>query len=202
MGAVNLEDEARKEPGMGPPAPLEVVRGYEDEENPLASEGGGWRVQSVVDLDWAMKRLAAHEATIAENEEMAAERHAEIDRRLLRLNDNAMKGVRRFRQMIEEYAQTHRDELLGGGKKKSRSLLHGTVGWRQRGGGLEVVDAAALLAWAQSQPIELGLTRMKEEPCLTEIKAVAKRDAVVPPGMQMAPLVDELQIRVDLKEVL
>jgi hypothetical protein len=71
------------------------------------------------------------------------------------------------------------------------------VGWRWRPAALEVVDAQALLSWAQSQPVELGLVRIKEEACLKELKAYAEQKGEVPPGMRASPGVEELQIRVE-----
>jgi phage host-nuclease inhibitor protein Gam len=84
--------------------------------------------------------------------------------------------------------------LLGGGDKKSRRLLHGSVAWRDSAKGLEVVDEAALLAWAKAQPAELELVRTKESPDLRNIGAYAKQKKLTPPGMQEKKVVEHLTI--------
>lgn len=192
MEAMNLDEEE----ALGAGRALEIVKGYQDEEDTRAAEGGPWRIDNLIAVDWAFKRLAALEAEVTLNEETALERIREIERRCKRLNERALRGIRFFRGHIQAYAETHKEEMLGGGQRKSRPFLHGTVGWRKKAAGFEVKDAAALLAWAQTQPLELGLTRMEEKPCLPEIKAHAKKEGVVPPGMQATPEADEIQIRV------
>lgn len=153
-----------------------------------------WTIESLGSADWALSRVGDLEAEIAENESIAAEAIARIEERTRLLNERANRGVRFFRGKLAEYAEAHRAELLKGGKAKSRKLLHGQIAWRAKGGGLVVTDAAALLAWAQRQPAELELTRVKEEPALAAIKAHAEANGLIPPGMTATESTDELKI--------
>lgn len=166
---------------------------YVDEQDPSVT-GLGWTIDTLETLDWALSRVADLESEISENEAVAARAHAAVDMKTAQLNARAMRGAAFFRQQIAAYAQAHREELLKGGKKKSRNLLHGVVGWRSSGGGLEVTDREALLAWAKNQPAELGLLRVKLEPDLVAIKAHAKAHNLIPPGMQEKPEAEELKI--------
>ena len=172
---------------------LELVAPYVDEENEQAAEGR-WEIDSLSSLDWALMRLAALERQVSANEELAAERIRDIERRTLRLNAKLTDGLRFFRAAIARYAEGHREELLGGGRKKTRELIHGSVGWRKRPAGLEVKDAAALLSWAQQQPVETGVLRIKEEVALAEVKKLAK-GGEVPPGCALLPESEELCIK-------
>ena len=57
---------------------------------------------------------------------------------------------------------------------------------RAEGGGLVVVDKDAALEWARSQPVELGLVRIKEELSVKEFRAHCEPNGVVPPGCEWA----------------
>jgi phage host-nuclease inhibitor protein Gam len=178
-----------------------VQEPYRDDEDEAVREDGPWEPSDLNSVDWALKRIGALEKEISDNEEMASRRIQEIHERLGRLNEKAMRGVEFFRKRLEAYAISNRDALLGGGKKKSRGFIHGTVGFRKKPGLLKTVDRAALMAWVRELPVEMELVRMKEEPDLDRIKKHAEEKQLVPPGMQWEPEVEEIQIRADLKEV-
>lgn len=180
-------------------AQLELVA-YRDDEYDERSETVGWIPRSAEEADWALKRLGELEAQITTNEEVASRRIQEIHERLGRLNQRAARGVDFFRRILADYALGHRDEIVQG-KRKTRSFLHGTVGFRKKPGALKTTDKDALLKWAQSQPVELELVRVREEPWLENIKKHAEESQEIPPGMHWEPEADEVQIRVDLKEV-
>lgn len=175
---------------------------YIDEEAPHVTTG--WRVRDIQDADWALSRVQALEAEMSENEALAG---AAIERlefaigrireRTRHLNDRAMRGVTFFRDRVAAWATENRGLLLKGGKKKSRDLIHGRIGWRATGGGLEVVDDVALLGWAKEQPPDLELVRSTEEPAVGLIKKHAKAQGLVPPGMRENPGREELFIDVE-----
>lgn len=169
-----LADQAQQE-DLAAPEP------YVDEADPQVR--GEWRVQNEGDLDFAFARLAHLEQEVATNEELGVRAIARVEERVRQLNAKADRGIKFFRFRIEEFARNNRDRILGGGKKKSRDYPNGRIAWRKRTGGLVVDDDAALLAWAQSQPMELGLVRIKEAPDLKAIQAFARAHNLVPPGM-------------------
>lgn len=171
-------------------APAVDTEVYYDEQDPTVASST-WRVENLGSADWALGRLKELEREIAQNEAIAAEAVRRLEARVQVLNDRAMRGVRFFRAKLLEYLLTHRAELLGTGKKKSRDLPHGRLGFRKAGGGLEVVDKEALLAWAQAQPVELELVRITEAPAIAAIKAHCEATQKVPPGMVLQPDVDE-----------
>lgn len=177
-----------------------VPEAYRDEED-ADVVAGVWEPKDLAQADWVLMRIGALEREITDNEEVAAKRIAEIEAKTRRLNDKAMRGVSFFRSVLSVFAQKHRELLLGGGKKKSRGLPHGTIGFRKKPGLLRTTDREALLGWAREQPVELELVRVKEEPDLERIKAHAEQEKTLPPGMQWEPETEEIQIRTDMKEV-
>lgn len=197
MEAVKVE-EAKK---TDEKARLELVSLYVDDEREDAREGGTWRIEDLDMADWALKRLGELEHEIEVNEAIAAARIAEIDARTQRLNARVKKGVDFFRAQLESFAATHRGELLGAGSRKTRGLPNGSIAFRKCGGDLKTVDREALLTWAREQPVELELVRMKEEPCLPEIKKHAKELGLVPPGMEREPDGETIEVRTTPKEV-
>jgi phage host-nuclease inhibitor protein Gam len=196
MEAAKVEEAKTKEDR----ARLELVSLYVDEDRPEVREGE-WKVEELSSADWALGRLGELEREIEVNESIAAQRIAEIEARTARLNARAKKGVDFFRAQLEAYAATHRTELLGTGSRKTRGLPNGSIGFRKSGGDLKTVDREALLTWAREQPVELELVRMKEEPCLNEIKKLAKEKSFVPPGMEKEPEGETIEVRTTPKEV-
>lgn len=180
------------------PAPPPAIE-YVDEQDPTA--GPGWRITDLSTADWAFARVADLEQEISENEAVVSQAMARLEDRLKRMNDRAMKGVAFFRSQLEAYATANREQLLKGGKKKSRELAHGKFAWRKSGGGLVVKDEAALLAWAQSQPVELGLVRIKEEAAIANIKKHAAAKSLIPPGMTETEAAESLDIEATLPEL-
>lgn len=154
-----------------------------------------WRPESVEDLDWCLQRMAELQRAIAQNDAILASAIERAKAKTTELNARLLKSVEFFHVHALRFADEHRTELLGGGKAKSRTLLHGRVGWRTRGGGLEVVDEAALLAWAKEQPSEAGLVRTTEAPALAEIKKYATEHQVEPPGTRRIPKFEDLEVR-------
>lgn len=162
---------------------------YEDAEDPAV--GPTWEVKTLDHADWALSRLGALERERRENEEVAALAKARIDVKLEALNARIERGIRFFASRLEAYATFAKADLLGGGKKKSRALLHGSLGWRKVPEKLAVKDREALLNWARSQPVESGLLRIKEEPALDELKKHFKTTGEVPPGTEVEPEKEE-----------
>lgn len=174
------------------PAP-EAPEEYFDEE--LDSPTSAWRIADLGQADWALKRLAALEKEAADNERIAELRIAEIRARTAKLNATALRGADFFRGQLAAYAMSHRTELLGGGKKKTRKLPSGEIAFRSKGGGLSIIDRDALLSWARQQPVESGLLRIKEEPALDEIKRHFKASGEVPDGMQLEEEREEVVVK-------
>jgi phage host-nuclease inhibitor protein Gam len=164
----------------------------EDQETDEASED--FRITDPAELDWAMARLAALRKERADNEAAADLAIWNIKLRLAKLNASVDRGIAFFASHIEAYCRQNRRELLGGGKRQARTFLHGIVRWRKSGGAPLMHDKAAVLAWAQTQPLEAGFLRIKEEPAWDAIKEHCKKTGELPPGVEMAPESEEFEI--------
>lgn len=155
----------------------------------------GWRIADLGGVDWALERLGEAMAQIAENEELMTRA---IER--LRLRVEAINRPLRFKAAFFEaavlgYAQTHREDLLKGGKKKSREFPCGTVGFRKGGGRLTVVDETAALAWAKQQPLELELYRVKVELSKSGLNKHFSGTGEVPNGCEVEPEVETAYVK-------
>lgn len=175
-----------------PAAALAPATEYVDAEDESVREG--WEVRDLSSLDWALSRIADLEAERAENEQLKQEAIARIEAKAEKLNRSVDHGLAFFRSRVAVYAHTHRAELLKGGKKKSRKLPHGTIQFKKVGGGYEVTDAEALLAWARQQPAEAEVLRIREEPALAAIKKHVESTGEVPPGLEERPESEEIRI--------
>jgi phage host-nuclease inhibitor protein Gam len=131
--------------------------------------------------------VAALEREIRENVALCEAAVGRLVARTETLNKRAAKGVDFFTGRIREYSEIHRAELLGGGKRKTRSLPHGSVAWKKRGGQPVVNDEKALLEWAIAQPPEQGLVRLSWTPAWSEIKEKVKATGEIPPGVDIEP---------------
>lgn len=181
----------------GAPELPEAISAYEDASDPDVR--GGWQIETAASVDWALQRLAE---CAAEAEAVDAQADAAIERinaRRAELKERAARGAGFFRFKLTEYATTHRSALLTG-KKKSRDFVHGRLGFRQKGGRLEVRDRDALLAWLASQPVEEGLYRMKLEPEMKSIQARFKNTGEIPPGCEFVPEYEDVVIEAEAPE--
>lgn len=189
------ENEAEQAPPEEPtpPPPEEedgssYVSDYVDEEDDRIRVG--WEVGNEEQLDWALKRRGELIAMQRANQRIFEAHVERMAHRLEKLNSPLEGGVAFLTGCIQTYVFNNRVRVIGSGKKKSRNLLHGTVGFRKTGGGLVVNDAAKLLAWARSQPVELGYVRITEAPALDEIKRLHKRTGELFPGTDLSPEVE------------
>lgn len=164
-----------------------------DEQDPAE----GWTIQDVDAADWALARIADAERELAENARIIAGQIARLKMKEEQLAIPLQRRADFFRGAVAAYAITHRPELLGGGRKKSRTLPHGSIGWRKSGGKLTVTDKEALLEWARGQPVERNFVRIKEEPAVDEIKLACAVTGEVPPGAEISPEEEDLVIKAD-----
>lgn len=156
---------------------------FQDSTDPAVKQG--WAIANIGDLEWAMQRLGDLEAEAAENEAALADAHKRLDARAAELAAKVNRGIGFFRASVLRYMEAHRNELLKGGARKSRTLLYGTLGWRTAGGRLKVVDKDALTTWLMSQPVELGLARVKVEPDMRALQAHCLKLGKIPPGTEL-----------------
>jgi phage host-nuclease inhibitor protein Gam len=181
----------------GEPSLPEPIATYEDASDPEVR--GGWQIETAASVDWALQRLAECEAEAEAVDAQADAAIARINARRDELKARAARGAGFFRFKLTEYAVGHRSALLTG-KKKSRDFVHGRLGFRQKGGRLEVRDRDALLAWLAEQPVEDGLYRMKLEPEMKAIQARFKSANEVPPGCEYTPEYEDVVIEAEAPE--
>jgi len=160
-----------------------IAAAYTDETDPTIRDG--WAIQDIGSLEWAMSRVADLEAEARENEAALTAAHAALDRRAAQLEAQVQRGIAFFRSNILSYMEAHRAELLKGGKRKSRTMLYGTIGWKAPRARLKVLDRDALTAWAETQPVQYGLVRIKTEPALDPINDYCAERNMVPPGTEL-----------------
>ena len=158
---------------------------YQDETDPTVR--GPWEIENLGSLAWALERMGDLMAEAEENEALKLQAVARLEARVGQLNARAKAGLAFFESRIRSYMASHRDELLKGGKKKSRALPAGTVGWRSKGGRLTVRDEAAALAWAKEQPVEADFVRVKFELNRKALAELFKTTGEVPAGCDVEP---------------
>lgn len=158
---------------------------YEDAPAPQGEQP--WSVQTLQDADWALERLADLERQIRENNELADAAIQRIRLRNSALNEKVQRGIGFFRAHLDAFAKTHRELLLGSGRKKTRELPHGSIAFRKSGGRLEVKASEDCLLWAQAQPVENGVLRIREELDKRGLNEWHARTGEVPPGCEVTP---------------
>jgi phage host-nuclease inhibitor protein Gam len=158
----------------------EIEPFYEDEERPEVK--GPWRVENLSDLDWALRRLAQLEAEADAIRDLSDAELGRIGSRADSLAAKFNRGVAFFEAKIEEYAHSHKKQLLTG-TARSRDFLHGRLGWRVCPGHLVVSNKEALAKWLASQEDET-LYRKRIAPDMDALNALHDRDGTVPPGCE------------------
>jgi phage host-nuclease inhibitor protein Gam len=177
----------------------EHLADYRDEEEPEIG-GPGFHIMNPQTADWGLSRVAMLKAELRDIEEQARAAKERIDRRAESLKAKVQRGIAYFEFKLLEYAETHKKALLGGGKKKSRSFVHGVIGWRSSQERLEVKDAKALVAWLETQPVERGLYRTKVEPEMAAIQALYQTTGEIPPGCDIKPETDTPYVKAEAPE--
>jgi phage host-nuclease inhibitor protein Gam len=172
--------------------PDQIESVYVDDEDRTVF--GPWTIATTVDLDWALSRLGALEAEMASLQAQVTAAEGRLRERADYLTAKIHHGVMFFRAKIEEHAVKNRESLLGGGKKKSRALLNGTVGWRKTQGKLEVLDKQAFLAWLERHPKEAGLYSVRIVPIMDALKDHYLRTKSIPPGCQWVDETDSFYV--------
>ena len=120
-------------------------------------------VKDLKTADWVLKKIAGFQANIAAVDSIAADEHAEIDRRAedakkrdeLSLNFFLVS----FADQLREFALADRDTWGG----KSKKLIHGEMGFRASSGRTVIDDEDQALALAKMRDSELL------EPCLVKV---------------------------------
>jgi hypothetical protein len=244
---INEETQARPEDvtPLPPPEPPELAPGevavlvgqtvltdagdlIDDATGEVLEDAPGWdqatkQIATVEGLNWVGHVLRDAHVTMAENERLAADEIADLERRLsvarLRL-ERAQKPLKDriafFESRVVAFAQTHRTELLRGLRKdaKSRLLPSGLrVGWKKAGGEYrwrqdmtpkEAKERLAEWALRQHSAMDPDDTRI----LVTEEKRyVPDRDAIeeyvgtlegftVPDGLEWVPEHEDVTIKV------
>lgn len=164
---------------------------YVDDEDPEVRADGPWKIETVTSLDWAMSRIAALQVELADLADQERARIEAIEERAAALAQKANRGISFFEAMVSEYAHRNRAPLLGGGTRKSRDVLHGSIGWKSKPGKIVVRDAKALGEWLERQSPDSGLYRIKLEPEMVALKALHAKEKTIPPGCEWIEDEDE-----------
>jgi phage host-nuclease inhibitor protein Gam len=154
---------------------------YEDDAHPEVR--AAWEIETIQGADFALLRKAECEQEVAEAEAMRRAAIAEINRRADVLKAKAQRGVDFFEFKLLQWMEKHRASIVHG-KKKSRTLINGTVGWRAHPLRLVVADERALEGWLRTRPIDSGLARWKVEPEMKAIQALFSATGEIPPGCE------------------
>ena len=200
----NVLDAIHTAETMEPAGPLDPMppelATYEDAENPEVR--GPWRIETIQSADWALARMAELQAEAEQVDAMRDAAIRRIEEKAEAMKAKIARGVSFFGFKLLEYGQRNKKALLGGGKKKSRAFLHGSIGWRtkNKGGRLAVEDAKALEAWLVLQPVDAGFYRQKIEPEMKALQAQFQADGVIPPGCRVEEEIDEPYVKAEAPE--
>lgn len=170
---------------------------YRDDEDAAVSSLSGWRIQSLEGVEFALRRLGELRREAKQNEGLLKSLIAGLKLRHTTLNAKVQRGINFFEGHLRLYAEANRSALLGTGKKKSRDLHHGSIGWRTKGQSIEVKDEAAFLAWCKRLGPEF--VRTKEEPVLAAVKEHVAETGEVPEGAEVVAAVDEFQVKTEVE---
>jgi phage host-nuclease inhibitor protein Gam len=166
-----------------------------EEFDELSPTGQRWQVTTKQDLEFALQRLGELKAQVQHLETAEALAISQVQSRAHALISKVNKGIDYFEKQIAAYAEENRQTLLGTGKRKTWSGLHGSVSWRKKGGRLRVVDEKAAMEWASrwtpSNFIKETVVRKLDA---ASVEAHFFSTGEVPPGCEYVAERDELSI--------
>lgn len=151
------------------------------EEENLADAAPDDRVELDVWFDRRLAALAAIEAEMRRNEEVA-QRRIEMIRAWMEEQNAVLERRANFlRGLLEQAARAYPYP----GKAKSRKLPHGTFGSRTVPPKLEIEDEMAALAFAKAQVPDA--VRVRESVLVSELKAWWQSTGILPDGCRVVP---------------
>jgi hypothetical protein len=188
LPAPGIVPDATGSEAVSPPAP--------EFDADLAPEGhvGPWMPKTIRDVEWTLARISEAEEDMAEVGAQLDAAITTLKQRGALLTEKAERRAAWFRSLAETWAREHRSEVVRG-KAKSREMLSGSIGFRAKAEKLVVVDKEKLAAWLEAQPIESGLYRVKFEPVMAELQALLKSTGEMPPGTDLEPATETIQIK-------
>lgn len=133
-------------------------------------------------LEYQLERIAELEKAMAQNEAVVAQAMERLKLRHEKVQEPLRNEKERLEAAVRGYAEVHRKALLVG-KRKSRALPAGKVGWRWKPEKLEVLQKGALHVWAE----ERHFIRTVEEPDMKAIRDYFQRTGEVPEGCEVRP---------------
>jgi len=167
----------------------------EERERALA-----WRIEDRPTLEWAMGILANGEREAEAIRSACAEARRRIDAREIALLTRNVRATEWIRAAVTDYARAHRKDLLV--KGKTAHLVHGEIAYRAQPEKVEIQDAAAALAWCQSQPAEAGFVRLKPEIDKKALSAHVLSTGEIPPGCQIVPPTETITLSPEQPEAI
>lgn len=160
-----------------------------------------WKIDGRDSLEWAMGALAEDAEEIRRIRAAASEAVARVEARAAELVRKVERRGAFLNGKIEEYARSHRKDLLTG-KAKTVGLIHGEITFRSSSEKVEVEDSASALAWCQAQPVEADLVRVKYEINKKALDAHVKATGEIPPGCVVHPPTETILIKPEQPETL
>lgn len=134
----------------------------------VPAEVGRYRINGDKEALWALRKLKAAQAKIADNNAAADEERLLIQQWLEEVNASLERDANFFEGLLRDYALRCREDENDG--RKSIKLPGGTI--RTRAGSTSVVvdNPDAFIEWAEANDPEL--VRVKKEPNLSQIREV------------------------------
>jgi len=117
---------------------------------------GGFTIDSVDKLDWAIRKVAVIEKGAEQKIECAKRQIMRLQEYIRRVNEDTEKNTAGLKAMMEPFVKT----LLDGGKRKSFTAPSGTVGFRKQEPEFEK-DDEALVKWLKESE-KRDLVKVKE----------------------------------------
>jgi phage host-nuclease inhibitor protein Gam len=172
---------------------MELLSGLDLEIPEQRERALAWRIEDRPTLEWAMGVCARGEQEAEEIKREFSAVRARLDAKEEEMLSRCERSVAWIRAVAEEYARTHKKDLVLRGQ--TAHLIHGEISWRKSPEKVEITDAAAALAWCQSQPIESGLVRLKPEIAKKELNAHVLSTGEIPPGVSIVPPAETITLK-------
>ena len=148
-------------------------------------------VKDLMSADWALGKIRHHEMNMSARAALAKEQIKRINEWVERENRSDQNFVDYMATVLEPFAKA---QLQDEKKKRSVSLPNGKVGFRKAGGGLNVIDEAAAIAWAKENCKEA--IKIKESILKKPLTTLMKEKGELADGCEPVPERDNFYVDV------
>lgn len=169
---------------------LNKLQVWDIEEDESVQQIDKFKITDKSGAEWALRKIAAHQTAMTENEELATKEHERIDTWLTNENQKHINGISYLKSMLNEFMLT---EVAKDEKCRSIKLPHGTLRMRKMPLKWEFDDVKTIAYLENNYPDMVQLIKKFDK---AKVKEIVKKTGEIWDGLQIIEQEDKFEVEV------